>query len=386
MAAKKKDRVSLRANRVTIDDKMLGNEPVWNESEVPTDESDRKVQYAQAALYYNYFYKTRDFAPYVLDYAKELGYTPEQIKVIKRVPDWKIADHLGRQAKIYYRGWKYTEDEIARQKEHLAALYEEGLAIAEVVEDDSTPKVKNPSVADRTKLNVMNTIALDWDTIVDEWFKGNYDQEFNTYQLFKQYGLKQIAVGYFESLVRLEYDVMKDAYDKVCEQAVEAYEHITRPFQKKMLVLMEGIFKDLESIKASAKQTRIPKAKKPKASDKQIARLKFKVEDVNSKLVSINPVMIPGSNRLYVYNTKNRKFFEYVCTAVGGFVVQGAAVKNFDKELSRCTTLRKPEQVLPDILKKNVKQINSIWESLTTKVSVPNGRITEDCILLRAVK
>lgn len=382
MAAMKKVQRASKATRLTIDDKMLGDEPAWIASDVPTDPILRKLEYARASYYYSYLLKTKDFIPYVLDYAQVLGYTPAQIKVIKNVPDWKIVEHLGRQAKLYSRGWVYTEAEIESQRQHYNALYKEGLQTAEAESVTILPL----SIAERTQLNVMNTIALDWDIIVNEWMKNNYSQEFNTYQLFKQYNLKQNAANYFESLVRLEYDVLKDAYNKTCEQAVEAYSHITRPFQKKMLQLMEAIFTDLESIKASAKQTRMPRAKKPKASDKQVAKLKFKVEDINSKLVSINPVMIPGASRLYVYNIKNRKLTEYVCTAVGGFVVSGSSIKNFDQALSRTCTLRKPEDVLSHVIKKSVTQVNKLWDSFTTKMTIPNGRINEDCILLRVVK
>lgn len=386
MAANKKvERVS-KAARLTIDDKMLGDEPAWAPADIPSNPILRKLEYARASYYYSYLLKTKDFIPYVLDYAQVLGYTPAQIKVIKNVPDWKLAEYLGRQAKLYSRGWRFTEAEIERQHAHYDSLYKEGLQTVEISENEKATVSKPLSIAEKTQLNVMNTIALDWDIIVNEWLKGNYNQEFNTYQLFKQYNLKQNAVSYFESLVRLEYDVLKDAYDKSCEQAIEAYSHVTRPFQKKMLQLMEAIFTDLESIKASAKQTRMPRAKKPKASDKQVAKLKFKVEDINAKLVSINPVMIPGASRLYVYNIKNRKLSEYVCTAVGGFVVSGSSIKNYDQTLSRTCTLRKPEDVLSHVIKKSVTQVNKLWDSFTTKITIPNGRINEDCILLRVVK
>ena len=49
------------------------------------------------------------------------------------------------------------------------------------------------------------------------------------------------------------------------------------------------------------------------------------------------------------------------------------------------TTLRKPEDVLPQILTKTEKQIDKILSELTTKVKVPTGRINKDCILLRVL-
>lgn len=373
-----------RPSRATIDDKMLGAEPAWNVGEVPTDLIERKLAYINASKYYNYLHSPTEFLTYVFDYAKELGYTPEQIKIIKRCSDAEIGIALGHQCKLYYRGWTFTDEEIQRQRDALDYFYREGLKIVEELEDTQSAPVI--SIAERTRKNVMNTIANDWDHLIDQWCQGKYTQTFNAYELFKKHNLKQNAVGYFEEIVRSEYELIKDAYDKKCEQAVEAYEHVSRPFLKKMLQLMEGIFTDLESIKTAAKQARTPRAKKPKPSDKQVAKLKYKAEDITSKTVSINPVMIPGATRLYVYNTKNRKLFEYTCTAVGGFVIQGSTIKNFDQGSSRSATLRKPEDVLPDIMKKSVKQIDKIWGGIKTKVTVPNGRINEDCILLRVVR
>jgi hypothetical protein len=125
---------------------------------------------------------------------------------------------------------------------------------------------------------------------------------------------------------------------------------------------------------------------KTKASDVQIKSLKFKVEDIESKISSINPVMIPGSDVLFVYNVKTRKLIQLVTNSTKGFEVSGTTIKNICETASKQTTLRKPEDILPLILSKSIKQIDKqVWGTLTTKVSEPNGRINADCILLRAL-
>ena len=101
--------------------------------------------------------------------------------------------------------------------------------------------------------------------------------------------------------------------------------------------------------------------------------------------MSINPVMIPGKEVLFVYNTKTRKLTQYSTNSTKGFEVSGTTIKNIGDE-SRVTTLRKPDDILPLILSKTIKQIDKqVWDTLTTKVSVPNGRINADCILLRVL-
>ena len=55
--ALEKKRVKGRKNRVTIEDKYLGQEPWWDEDNPPpTDKSPRMIQWTKAAHWYNYFY------------------------------------------------------------------------------------------------------------------------------------------------------------------------------------------------------------------------------------------------------------------------------------------------------------------------------------------
>ena len=149
-----------------------------------------------------------------------------------------------------------------------------------------------------------------------------------------------------------------------------------------MLDLMNKLFEDIERMRTNSKATRT-RIKRPKASDKQVEKLQYMTENVDAKLISINPVLVPGKHKLYIYNCKNKKLQEYVTTATSGFEISGTSIKNFDKESSKQATLRKPDVILPDVLNRTEKQIEKIWNTLTTKIDNPTGRINKDCILLR---
>ena len=125
--------------------------------------------------------------------------------------------------------------------------------------------------------------------------------------------------------------------------------------------------------------------KQPLAADKQVKNVKYKTEDPSFKLVSINPTHIVGKVRLYTFNTKTRVLAEYLTQAVKGFEISGTSIKNFDKANSRQVKLRKPQEFLPEIFDRTPKQISKAWSELTTKSSVPNGRINSDTILLRVL-
>jgi hypothetical protein len=270
---------------------------------------------------------------------------------------------------------------LSKINERLVEFEVEGQAIKQ-----AEPKVERKPVippAELTRRKVLETMWGDWDEIIIEGhFDEDYTQKFNTYSRFKGHGLKGNAIKYFEDLLKREYEVISDAYNKTCEQAVEAYSHISKGNKRKIMKQYEDAFADIERLRDSFKAQRKPRAIKPKASDKQIEKLQYCKEDEDAKLTSINPILIPRKHKLFVYNRKNKKLIEYTCSSVDGFIVSGTSIKNFD-DTSRQATLRKPDVVLPDILNRTEKQIDKIWETLTTKIDKPTGRINSDCILMR---
>ena len=149
---------------------------------------------------------------------------------------------------------------------------------------------------------------------------------------------------------------------------------------------MDTIFADLDSLKLSFKASKTPRIAKRKSTDDQVKNLKYKSDDTDFKIASINPVTIPGKETLFIFNTKNRTLYQYVTTATAGFEIGGTSIKNFEPKLSKCTRLRKPEDILPLILTKTPKQIESqVWKTVTTKVNPCNGRVNADCVLLRTL-
>lgn len=142
---------------------------------------------------------------------------------------------------------------------------------------------------------------------------------------------------------------------------------------------------DLNRLKMATKAIRQPRVKKPKAIDKQIAKVQFKKEDHEFKVASINPVKIVGAFRLYTFNTKTRALTELVTEDVNGFEISGTSIKNFDTGLSRSVKLRKPEEFLKIVLNKMPKQIDIEWKKLTTKTTAANGRLNTDTILLKVL-
>lgn len=386
--AENKIRTKMRKNRGSIDDQYAGPEPAFKPGETAIGAADREVLWSRAAAWYNYFLKPKDYVKDVIQFAQDVyGYGKDKIKPLSKLKDWELTLELGKVAKIHYRGYEYNKEELERFKEILDKLYIKALTAAEEENDALVKEKPKVSVQDRVKAKVQETIGVDWDEVVDGWSEGNFKQDLDVFKLFKQYDLKGPAINIFKEIIKREaYNAIKDAYDKKCDQAVEGYSHIKRSNQKKMMKLMETVFDDLDKLKIANKATKVPRAKKPKRSDAQIKNLKYKLEDIDAKITSINPVMIPGKQTLFVYNTKNRKLSQLESDSPKGFEVSGTTVKNICDKTSRVATLRKSADILPLVLSKTAKQIEKqVWGTITTKVNVPNGRINSDCILLRVL-
>ena len=373
-----------------LDEVYMGSEPDFRETPPPTDEEERTSARMKASRWYSYFTDKKKYAARVHNYCQHtLGFTKEEMKAIKKCPDWKL--YMGQKGHFFVRmterGWNFEQPFIDEAHEYLKECLEVGKKeLAESVEIKSV-KPKKPVISpqERTKRKVLNTIVGDWDKmVIDKWMDGKFDKKeviFPVYSLFQMHGLKGgPAINMFKEIVQEEYDNVKGAYEKTDDQLVEGYSHIKKGDQRKMLDFMDKIFEECERVRDAQKNQR-QRTKKPKSRDKQVEKLNYLKDSAEAKVASINPVLIPGANYLWMYNVKQGKLTEFMTTSAQGFEVKGSTLKNWEK--GRVTKLRKPDEILPQILKKTVKQIDNVWESLTTKIYEPTGRINKDCILLR---
>ncbi len=236
----------------------------------------------------------------------------------------------------------------------------------------------------RLQKKISNTIMQDLLDLEDKWIDGE-KAELDIYQEFKRHGLTGAAVASVRQVIEgwlLDYE---DAYHKRCDDAVEGYAHLKRPELNRRIKACQDMLADCDRIRSAAKATRATRVKQPKAADKQVAKVQYKKEDTEFKLVSIPPIKIVGGTRLYTFNTKTRALTEYITQDVKGFEISGTSIKNIDKVNSRTVKLRKPDAFLPIVLGKTPNQIDKEWKTLTTKTSIPNGRLGSDTILLRVL-
>lgn len=311
-------------------------------------------------------------------------------KAILANPDWNFTMHsLYATAAFWIRNNLEIPEKWNTVKDRLQSFYGDLIAPGKLILAEKAEKAK----ADSNKIVLTPQQRL-WnkvnDTIVDElvdledqWIAGE-KTDFDMYNRMRFHDIKGAGIEIVRKRIAQWQADYSDAYNKTCDQAVEAYAHIDRKEIKRRLKVCNTMLSDLDKLKASNKAVRTRIAK-PKSADKQVAKVKYQKENNDYKLASINPVLIVGSMRVFTFNTKTRVLSEYVCESPDGFEVSGTSLKKFSTTLSRKTTLRKPDDIIPIVLKKTPNQIDKMFKSLTTKIGEPNGRLNDDTIILRAL-
>lgn len=384
-----KKRAHGRRNRGSIEDNCLGPIPVFDKNTTPNKEDELQYwsKWSHAANWFNYKCSPKEFKNYAVQYAKEyLDVSKDDLNNIKKVKEKDFLP-VSKLVAIHFTGFDYHIDERNRIKALIDKLIEKGITITNVEKDiDDKPKAKVISIQTRMYTKMMETIYNEFDeTVVEGWFDKNFNSKFDAFASIKKYDIKGASIKSFADKVIDLRTELNDAYDKTCEQAIESYSGWKRTHIKKAIGQLDKILDDIEKAQLANKAVRKPRVSKPKASDKQVAKLNYLKQDNTYKLASISPLLIPGSKVLYVFNVKQKKLMEFVTDNPAGFMVSGSTLKNFDVILSRITALRKPNDILPQILKKTHRQIDNIFKGLTTKVDTPTGRINKDCIILRVI-
>ena len=268
---------------------------------------------------------------------------------------------------------RFIEETTKTGKEILLAKKNDTSAKSNVV-------VLTPLQRYQAKLN--DTILTDLDELEDLWIGGE-EPDFDLYNRFRYHGLTGKAAEPVRKILEGWLLDFNDAYHKRCDQAVEGYSHIKRSVMRRRIKHVELMLADCDKLKAASAATRKVRKPRVKSADKQVVKMRYKKEDKDFKIVSINQISIVGAMRLYVFNAKTREITEYVSGSTSGFSVRGTTLQAVDLENSRKIRLRKPDDFLPIVQSKTIKQIDNAWKKLTTKESKPNGRINDDCILIK---
>lgn len=400
MATKRKKFLDRRGEVAAVDFKFTGTEPSWTDAASISIEEYNDRQ-SKALLFYNYYLDSADMRPWVIDWMESNGYTKSDVSAIKGLAPSAVVSTVGKLVRMLQRGMPDCHPDAKKSKkvskfihEHLKDAIKDyrfsaAEKEAEEAEDDSKPKPVVKTPLERLEAKVNDEVIVHLEELLDkvaEVESGDTPTKMpymDVSMLLRSAGIPAKGAKFVVDWLTTHHAEFKAAVDRTCPDAVEGYSYLRKPQLNRIVANFEKMIADAAS-HSKVKSTRRPRVKRPKAADKQVARLKYLQEDETYSLQSIDPISIPFSQRVYVFNTKYRQLSIYYSSTPSGFSVKGTSIKEFDPDKSVTLTLRKPEDVLPLILSGTVRKIDNLLKTLKTKPRKANGRINNNTVLLKA--
>ena len=393
-----------RGRIIALDTKYTGDEPDWSDaSEIDLAEYNKRLD--RGLRFYAYYCDSKIMKPWVVDWMKSNGFTKEQVNIIKDANPSFVNGTIGKLIRMMNLGMPdkhkdskngrnigaWVKDEIMNSLFEINRMQQDPKYIFDEEAKEDKPKVKPISPLKRVENKINTDIIVPLDMLLDDIINIKVDTppakipSMDIGRLLRSNNAAGNGIKYVVEWINKHLDEFNEAYNKTDEYVAEGYSWLRRPQLNRIIKNFEKMLDDTKVYSRSKVKTRKPRVKKPKAADKQIARLKFAPSSDEYQLTSIDPSNLPFSQRAFFFNTKNRQLSIYYASGHAGFEIKGTTLQGFDKERSIITTLRKPMEFLPLLLSATPKKVDKLLETLTTKPRKGNGRVNANMIILRTL-
>lgn len=399
-----------KSGRVHCPDfKYTGEEPDWHNWERWSVEKFYQTQ-SRALRFYNYYLDSASFKPIVLAWMKKNGYTKEECALVKEAPPWYLPSTVGKLIRMMDMGMPRLHPEAEKYFESLPRYDEEIPLIPKdtvdtvngyirkalkaisvdakhvVAQDPLKMEKKKISPIDRIREKVQKEILVYLDELIDRWSDTTKPiATLNLGNMLRDHKVPAVGLGEILKWVEKNLAEYKAAYEKTDEQLVEGYSYMSKASLKKIVSILENFQNEVKTHGRIRNAIRKPRAKKPKAADKQVSRLKYQSHSAEYSIDSVSPTRIPYAQRLYIFNTKTRQIGVYYAAGNNGFEVKGTSLKGYDTALSFHATLRKPNDILAGILAATPKKIDKIFDGVKITKKKANGRLNEHSVILKVL-
>ena len=375
MTEEKKVKKSAAVRRPKFaDEKYLGAEP-------EVKENSTQIELARAYNWFNYFYTSDDAKSFTISYLKSIKYDG---KIIERLHNVKSVElhSIGWNCRLLHTGSSLPDGVWTNIEERLILLSSEVLDVSETAEDQ--PQTKVVSIQDRINAKASDLIG-ELEEELDVFFQEGVIQ-FDIKKWSLEKGVKpQIAKRITEHF-RPQYEEISEAQEDKDAELVEAYSHWRKPVLKIMGLFLKKIIDHMTEVDAAGQAIRKPRAKKVKPAHVLVSKLQFLPEFKELNITSVDPKGIINASQLWIFNPKTRNLSVYHAVGRSGLSIRGTTITGYDTDASITKKVRKPEQVIPQVLNAGKVDLRSIMKNLSTTESKANGRINKDTILLRIIK
>lgn len=239
------------------------------------------------------------------------------------------------------------------------------------------------SIQDRIKQKT-DEIAGELEGSIDDYILSEF-KKIPSPQSIMQDKIKPVHASRIVDAFKKSRTEIYDALSSDDDQLKEGYSNFTKLQLKKLLAYYDLIINDAIKLSDEVKQTRKPRKRKVKTPDQLVSKVSVLKEDDTLKLKSEEPKKIIGASQVWIYNVKTRKLGVYHADDASGLSVKGSSVINFNDQKSVSKTLRKPENVLPDVVKGGKVFLRNAMDNINAKSKSLTGRLNDDTILVKIV-
>ena len=371
------------------DEKATGPEPKWDtERALEFDAETFDHHLRKSFHYYNYHYTTKQVRKHLNDWLQRNSKLEKRRlarfaaiadRYVLMTPCSLIMAHRAGMP-LLDRHVKYIHDQV-----------EYSLALAARSGDTGETLEAAPSEVVERKVTIQDRLQERTAELIGE-IEGYYDEvlrgaktDFKVYDFLTVHRVPQSQLGKYETVFQNRVQELMSAQDKSDAQLVESYRHYRASDYKRLFAFLADLLAGIEQYRGVKKAVKKARVRKAPAKEKVVARLKYAREDRGLKVVSINPTDIIGATQLWVFNTKTRKLGCYVAEAMGQLGVKGTSITGFDEAKSLAKTLRKPDEQLKEFARAGKVALRTFIKDIKAVEVRMNGRINEDCLLLKVV-
>lgn len=379
-----KAKIDTDGNRIqTLAQVYHGTEPKWGVSDKTLFS-----RIGEAINWYSVSYDNSDFKSWALKYFKTNNFNTNFKKDVSD-PDFRA---FGILLRLKEKGCPFTDEWEARFQSELKKLKSR---VDKPLTDAPVEKNRYDKIQATMAKRAKNAMAL-LEGVMDDIFTGK---------------LKITAQSTWESLkMSIPANYMQDMFDRLdncleeAEEVLEAFD-AKKPtetelflresysnFDRQSLVIYINSLQYLQNLcdttikKAVVEKqaTRKPKAKKPVNLDKMLERcLFFKGTMDDPKIQSKNPKQIFGADQVIIYEINKRIISVLKSSGENGLSIKGTTIIGFDENNSIRKTVRKPELLIPQILKATKPQSKNLVKEIVAKNQEVSGRLNAFTIIIR---
>lgn len=362
---------------VAVDPSMMGPEPSWSDS-------NNLPSLSSALNWYTYSFGTKEAKEFVLDYAKNVGRSKEEIALLKNIPDTKFMKQFGWIARMMCVGYKPDDKtKIFFAKNYKALLAaDNSVDTEEITEDDSI--VPRTTIQSRIQDKAREE-AGDLEGLIDDFIASGCKMQFDIDVYLKNKKLSSVVLKKLCDIFVVQSSRIANVIESKDPQIKEGYSNFTKSELKKLKDFIDSIVAATNKGAVESKPVRKTRKKKEKPASVLAAKVSYLKEDAETGLKSVLPEKIVGASQVWVYNAKTRMLGVYNANDARGLTIKGTSLQNYKEESSVAKKLRKPKVTLDELMTGGKVKLRKLLDELTTKESQLTGRLNGDTIIAKVV-